>query len=244
MTLLAGIQTALDAIYPARCLTCGDRVDSDFGLCGPCWSETSFIGGAVCDGCGIPLPGFIGAEAAACDDCLHYPRPWELGRAALIYTGVGRKLVLALKHGDRQEIAKPAALWMHNAIAGRIPENAIIAPVPLHPRRLLRRRYNQSALLAAALAKRMEMSWCPDLLRRYKSTQTLDGMTARERWDTLHDAISITTGRSQRMIGRPVLLVDDVMTTGATLSACANACLAAGSGPISVVTLARVAKET
>ncbi len=244
MTLLGGFQTALSAIYPARCLTCGVTVDSDLGLCGPCWRDTSFIGGTICDSCGVPLPGADSTGDVQCDDCMATPRPWGQGRAALVYGETGRKLVLALKHGDRQEIAHPASRWMQTALRGIVPPEALVVPVPLHRLRLLKRRYNQSALLARALAKRLDRRWCPDLLQRHKRTPSLDGLKAHERTETLKDAISVTTGRRHMLAGRPILLVDDVMTSGATLAACARACLDAGSGPIGVVVLARVAKET
>ncbi|NNE52246.1 MAG: ComF family protein [Sulfitobacter sp.] len=233
---------ALNAIYPARCLSCGDVVESDFGLCGSCWRDTSFIGGAVCDACGTPLPGDDGDDIIFCDTCLETPRPWVRGRAALLYRETGRKLVLSLKHGDRQEIARPAGLWMARAVRNILDERALIAPIPLHWQRLLKRRYNQSALLARALADALQMASCPDLLRRIKRTPSLDGMNREERAATLENAITVHPRRRHRLVGRPVLLVDDVMTSGATLAAATEACLAAGSGPVCVVTLARVDK--
>lgn len=239
-----GLQTATALIYPPRCLTCGNVVDSDFGLCGTCWRDTAFIGGSVCDCCGVPLPGESANDTLHCDACLSAPRPWAQGRAAILYRDTGRKLVLALKHGDRQEIAKPAALWMANAMRGLIPENTLIAPVPLHWLRLIKRRYNQSALIAKALAKETGHAWCPDLLQRYRRTASLDGKGHAERYAMMENAIMPHPKRLHRMVGRPVLLVDDVMTTGATLTACTKACLDAGSGPVQVVTLARAAKDT
>ncbi|MBB4172679.1 ComF family protein [Sulfitobacter noctilucicola] len=243
MALLSGLQTGLDAIYPARCLACGGIVDGDFGLCGPCWRDTSFIGGTVCDACGVPLPGVEGADTPHCDACMQMPPPWVRGRAAMLYRDTGRKLVLALKHGDRQEIAHPAGLWLSNAIQDVLTRNTLIAPVPLHWHRMIKRRYNQSALLARALSRRVDRPWCPDLLQRFRRTRSLDGLSRVERIQTVQGAIRVHPRRRHRLIGRPVLLVDDVMTSGATLSACTQACLDAGSGPVCVVTLARVAKD-
>lgn len=243
MALLDKLQTGLDAIYPARCLTCGDIVDGDFGLCGSCWRDTAFIGGTVCDACGVPLPGADTDGSAHCDSCIRTPRPWVQGRAALLYRDTGRKLVLALKHGDRQEIAHPAGLWMSQAAGPLITPNTLIAPVPLHWQRMIKRRYNQSALLARALANRVDRPWCPDLLQRYRRTRSLDGMGSAERKETLENAIRVHPRRRHRLVGRPVLIVDDVMTSGATLAVSAKACLDAGSGPVCVVTLARVSKD-
>ena len=243
MALLGGLQTGLDAIYPARCLTCGSVVDGDFGLCGPCWRDTAFIGGTVCDACGVPLPGADDGDTPHCDTCLETPRIWARGRAAMIYRNTGRKLVLALKHGDRQEIAHPAGLWLSTAAADVLTQNTLIAPVPLHWLRMIKRRYNQSALLAKTLSERVDRPWCPDLLQRFRRTRSLDGMGRAERIAAVENSIRVHPRRRHRLIGRPVLLVDDVMTTGATLAACTRACLEAGSGPVSIVTLARVAKD-
>lgn len=233
----------LSAIYPARCLTCGDVVDIDFGLCGTCWRDTAFVGGTICDCCGVPLPGADRGDTPHCDACLQTPRPWSKGRAALVYRDTGRKLVLALKHGDRQEIAQPAGRWMAQAARDVLDDDTLIVPVPLHWRRMLKRRYNQSALLAKALSKRTGHDWCPDLLQRHRHTQTLDGLGREDRRAALKDAIRLNSKYQAMILSRPILLVDDVMTSGATLAACTQACQAAGSGKVDVVTLARVAKD-
>ena len=243
MTLMTGIQTALRAVYPARCLTCGDVVDSDFGLCGVCWRDTAFIGGTVCDGCGVPLPGIASDDTLQCDDCLKTPRPWVQGRAAMLYRDTGRKLVLALKHGDRQEIARPASLWMADAVRTIITPDTLVAPIPLHWQRMLARRYNQSALLAKALAEQVQMPACLDLLKRPKRTASLDGKSRADRYETLADAITVNDKHRDLIQGRAVLIVDDVMTSGATLGAATEALQEAGAGPVRVVTLARVAKD-
>ncbi len=243
MGLLSEVQTALDAVYPSRCLSCGETVENDFGLCGSCWRDTAFIGGATCDACGVPLPGDEVDETAHCDACLYTPRPWRHGRAALLYQDTGRKLVLSLKHGDRQEIARPAGLWMSQVAAEVLSQNTLIAPVPLHWQRMIKRRYNQSALLAKVISKEVDRPWCLDLLQRFRRTRSLDGMGQEERYKTLENTIRVHPRRRHRLIGRPVLLVDDVLTSGATLTACTRACLEAGSGPVSVVVLARAAKD-
>ena len=238
------IQTALHLLFPPRCVGCGHLVESDFGLCGPCWRETPFIGGLVCDSCGLPLPGDVSEQGVRCDDCLAHPRPWTQGRSALLYRDRARKLVLALKHGDRHDIVQPATLWMRRAAAPLVRDNMLVAPVPLHWTRFLKRRYNQSALLAGALAKALGLGYCPDLLVRPKATGTLEGVGFGQRFHRLHNAISAHPRRALQMRGRPVLIVDDVMTTGATLGAAAEACLASGASEVCIVTLARVAKDT
>jgi ComF family protein len=241
--VLARLQTAVALIYPPRCITCGEMVESDFGLCSTCWRDTTFLGGMLCDGCGMALtPGGEG-DVHQCDDCMQAPRPWVQGRAALMYDGTGRKMVLGLKHGDRQEIARPAGLWMSNMVRGKVPRDTLVVPVPLHWLRLLKRRYNQSALLAKSVAKQLELPWCPDALLRARSTASLGGLGREERFRTLENAIVPHPKRGVLLKGRPVLLIDDVMTSGATLMACTRACLDAGSGPVRILTLARAGKD-
>ena len=237
------LQTAVSLIYPPRCITCGDMVESDFGLCGTCWRDTAFLGGVICDCCGAPLPAGGEGSVHHCDACMQSAKPWVQGRAALMYRDTGRKLVLALKHGDRQEMARPAGLWMANTIRGHVPPDTLVVPVPLHWSRLLKRRYNQSALLAKSVADKLGLAWCPDALIRSKRTPSLEGLTYTERFETLDNAIRPHPKRGAVIRGRPVLLIDDVMTTGATLVACTQACLAAGADPVRVLTLARAGKD-
>ncbi|TNF64174.1 MAG: ComF family protein [Rhodobacteraceae bacterium] len=239
----AGIQTALAVMFPPRCLGCGGIVDSDFALCGPCWRDTPFITGLSCDACGVQLPGQGGGGPVHCDDCLRRPRPWSQGRSVLMYRDLARRLVMALKHGQRTEIARPAALWMARAGADLVRPDMIVAPVPLHWSRLFRRGFNQSALLADAVARHVGLAHCPDLLSRPRRTRSLDHRSVSERFDELHDAIRVHPGRHRRVAGKPVLLVDDVMTSGATLAAATDALRQAGSGDVFVLTLARVAKD-
>ena len=238
--LQTGLQTALRMIYPPRCLACGALVDQNNGLCAACFAETPFVTGLVCDLCGVPLPGFS-EHGVHCDECMSLGRPWVNGRASLRYEGVARKLVLGLKHGDRHDIVQTAVDWTVGALPRQAP-NAVVVPVPLHLTRLLRRRYNQSALLAQGISRRLELEFCPDALLRNRRTCSLDGKSRDARFAELADAIIVNPKRSGHIKDRPVLLVDDVMTSGATLSACSLACLSAQCREICVIVLARVAK--
>lgn len=241
--MLAGLGAALHLVFPPRCICCGEAVGTDHGLCGPCWRDTVFIAGACCDCCGAPLPGQAGDDRLMCDDCLANPPPWRRGRAALGYSGSGRRLVLALKHSDRLDLVRPLARWMAEAGAALIGPETCLAPVPLHRTRLLKRRYNQSALLAQAIARQTGARYLPDLFTRRRATPSQEGKARDERAANLQGAIALTPGRAAEIAGHPLLIVDDVMTSGATLRAVTEAAEGAGAACVDVLVLARVAKD-
>jgi len=237
--LRSSLQTALRVLYPSRCLSCGVQTGHDFALCSSCWREVEFITGLVCDECGVPLPGRSGT-VEKCDGCLRDPKPWQCGRAAVRYEGQGRDLVLKLKHGDRDDIAEPAARWMLDAARDIIVPDMIVAPVPLHWKRILRRRYNQSHLLGQSFAQAAGLECVPDLLVRRRHTPMLEGKSPQERKLIVKDAITVHAKIQALIKGRAVLLVDDVMTTGATLGAATRACYDGGAKSVNIVVLARV----
>jgi ComF family protein len=237
------MQALLHLFYPPQCLTCDARVTTDFGLCGACWRGTPFVSGMVCDQCGVPLPGQDSTEVAVCDDCISIARPWARGRAALVYKDNARHLVLALKHGDRLDLARPAAEWMHRAAGPILKPGMLVVPIPLHWMRLVRRKYNQAAMLAEGVARLAGLGHCPDVLRRVRRTGTQDGHSRDGRFANVVGALVVHPKWVNLVEGRHVLLVDDVMTSGATFAAAAEACLAAGASDVSVLCLARVAKD-
>ena len=238
------LQSAIRSLYPPRCLACGAEIMGEHALCGGCWRELPFISGMVCDCCGIPLPGFNTGQAELCDTCLAHPFPWVRARAPLLYDGTARKLVLALKHGDRLDLVAPMARWMARALGEVAPRESVILPVPLHRLRLFRRRYNQAALLGRAMSRMRMMPFWPDALIRHRHTRQQDDMGHDDRFANQAGAFSVHPWHRQAIGGRSVLLVDDVMTSGATLSACADACIRAGAAQVNCVVLARVARST
>lgn len=233
----------LDTLYPPHCLACEAAVLEPGTLCGRCWAEAAFVTGLSCDKCAAPLPGDPAEAPILCDDCLRVARPWSHGRAALLYGGTGRQLVLALKYGDRHDIARPAGRWLARQAAPLCRADTLVVPVPLHRARLFHRRYNQSALLALALGRELDRPALPDLLLRTRRTSIQDGLSRAARFENQQGAIAPRPARAKRIEGRHVLLVDDVMTSGATLAAAAEACFAAGADDVDVIVLARVLRE-
>ncbi|NJS39170.1 MAG: ComF family protein [Rhodobacteraceae bacterium] len=238
-----GMQAALHVLYPPQCISCAAPVTSDFGLCSDCWRETPFIGGLVCDQCGVLLPGSDTGERVICDDCMTIARPWGQGRSALMYRDNGRSLVLALKHGDRMDLARPAGGWMLKAARPILQPGMLVVPVPLHWFRLIRRKYNQAALLSKGVAKAAGLDHCPDALIRHRPTGTQEGRTRDGRFANLVGAFSVPPRRAALIEDRDILVVDDVMTSGATFAAATEALFAAKARSVSVLSLARVAKD-
>lgn len=248
--LLAGLahlrDAAADAIWAPACVLCREEVQSPHGLCPACWRETEFIGPPLCARCGAPVEGLT--DAPVCDACLHAALHFRRARAATVYTGGGRKAAMALKHGDRLDLARPAAIWMRRAAWPLLAEADVIAAVPLHWTRFLRRRFNQSAELARALHRLTRAegpfpapAFIPDLLRRTRRTPSQGRRTRDERVANMRGAFSVHPAHAERLRGARVLLVDDVMTTGATLSECALALKQGGAASVDAVCLARAA---
>jgi len=228
-------------LYPPQCISCRAETDSDFELCKTCWENTEFISGTVCDACGTPLPGESGDTKTLCDSCICERPLWDRGRAALKYGGTARKMILALKYGDRSDLCVSMARWMTAAAGDLIQSDTIIVPVPLHRFRFFRRRYNQAALLAARIAGMLDRRFEPNILHRCRATPIQDGLGREERINNVKQAFEIKPKKSEILKKANILIVDDVMTTGATLSACTDACLTSGAETVNVLVLARVA---
>lgn len=237
------LQSLINAVYPPHCVACDTLALEEGGLCGDCWSQTGFIGRVICDSCGTPLLGDDFGEALQCDDCMKIARPWCQGRSVLQYSGLGRTLVLRLKHGDRTDLAKPMAKWLVPKAQPLIRDNTILVPVPLHWMRLLSRRYNQSAELARALGTQLGLPVVPDAILRPRRSEKMRDFSRDQRFAQLSQSMVPNPKRISRLKNQSILLVDDVMTTGATLAAAAEACLTAGADHVDVLTLARAVKD-
>ncbi len=227
---------ALDLVFPPQSLDGGEAAMAG-GLSASTWSRIHFLDGPVCDGCGTPFEYDPGARCAA---CLAKPRAFDAARAACLYDEVSRDPILKLKHADRLDLAPLFARWLSRAARGLIEEADAIAPVPLHRGRLLRRRYNQAAEIARPLARLSEVAYLPDALVRRRATETQGGKSGSGRRRNVAGAFEVPAGRAAQVAGKRILLIDDVMTTGATAEGCARALKAAGAVRVDVAVVARV----
>lgn len=241
-TAKAAGRRVMDVLLPPRCLACGVIVAADGSLCPACWSEIGFIAPPCCARCGMPFA-FDAGQGSQCGECARRPPAFERARSALRYDDASRPLILGFKHADRTHAAPAYAAWMARAAGPMLAEADLIVPVPLHWTRLLRRRYNQAALLALALGRIAGKPAVPDALVRLRRTPSQGGLRRLGRFRNVAGVFAVHPGRRARIAGRRVLLVDDVLTTGATVEACVRALRAAGAGAVDVVTLARVVRD-
>jgi ComF family protein len=232
---------ALDLLLPAHCLTCDRPVDTPGRFCAGCFGRVTFITEPCCVHCGVPFAHALqGGPERLCPGCRLHPQPWAQARAALRYDAQAKRLLLPFKHSDRPELAAAFAPMMARAGAALLRRAELIVPVPLHRRRLFTRRYNQAALLAQALSRISGVPAAPDLLCRLRATVSLGELGADARATMVAGAFAVRPGRAAGVAGRRVLLVDDVMTSGATAAACVSVLLAASAVAVDVLVAARV----
>jgi ComF family protein len=229
---------ALDIALPTLCVACREPVAGE-GVCAACWAKLSFIEPPYCPRLGIPFvydpgPDLLSMEAIA------NPPAYARARAAVRYDDVARTLVHALKYQDRTDLAPAMGRWMARAGRELLGEADALIPVPLHWRRGWSRRYNQSGALARVIARQTGVKVAADALRRVRPTQQQIGLSRSQRASNVQGAFKVPAERAGEIHGRRVILVDDVLTSGATTDACARALLRAKAASVDVLVFARV----
>jgi ComF family protein len=233
------LRTALDIALPTLCPACREPVEGR-GLCPACWSKLSFISRPYCERLGIPFvydpgPGILSMEAIA------DPPAYRRARAAVRFDEISRALVHALKYGDRLDLAPMMGRWISHAGGELLAEADALVPVPLHWRRLWARRFNQSAMLAATISSQTGVPIAAGALKRVKPTVQQVGLSRPERAANVQGAFRVPPDGRAAVAGRRLILVDDVLTSGATVDGCARALLRAGAASVDVLIFARVA---
>lgn len=232
---------ALDIALPALCVSCREPVEGD-GLCPACWSQLSFIAPPYCPRLGIPFvydpgPGLLSMEAIAS------PPAYQRARAAVRYDDIARTLVHALKYQDRTDLAPSMGRWMAHAGGELLADADAVIPVPLHWKRSWSRRYNQSGALARVIEKYSGVPMVSDALARVRPTLQQVGLSKLERAHNVQGAFKVANEKKSRVAGKRIVLVDDVLTSGATVDACARALLRAKAASVDVLMFARVVES-
>jgi len=239
--LSRGGKLALDALMPPQCPVTGEAVAAPGLLSASGWASMRFIDDPVCARCGVPFAHDYG-EGAQCAACIASSPGFARARAAVAYDDASHRMIVSFKYSDRTEHAPMFGQWLARAGRGMITADTIIAPVPLHRRRLAARRYNQAGLLAGALAKHVSGRLEMNLLRRVRRTIPQVTLSPDARRRNVAGAFAVTEAGRDMVRGAEIVLVDDVLTTGATLTACARALKRAGAETVNALVLARVVK--
>lgn len=240
-TAASALALLRDIALPTLCVACRDEVAGD-GVCARCWAQLSFIAKPYCPRLGIPFvydpgPDQLSMQAIAA------PPAYQRARAAVRYDDVAKRLVHGLKYQDRTDLAPTMGRWMTHAGRDLLADADVLVPVPLHWRRGWSRRFNQSGLLAREIEQLSRVLLAPDALRRVKPTRQQVGLSRSQRAENVQGAFKVATERRAEIEGRHVVLVDDVLTSGATLDACARALLRGRASRVDVLVFARVVES-
>jgi ComF family protein len=231
----------LDLVFPPSCLACRKAVAAHAALCPSCWRRVGFIEKPYCERLGTPFPYDLGVPGLQSPEAIANPPVYHRARAvARFEDGPVRDLIHRLKYGDRLELAKPLGLWMARAGRELLAEADLLVPVPLHRRRLIWRQFNQANALAEVVGKASGKTVDPFALARIKPTVPQVGLSRVQRADNVQGAFAVPEPAQIAVAGRNVLLIDDVLTSGATLNAAARALLRGGAARVDVLVFARV----
>ena len=232
---------ALDIALPTLCVSCREPVDGE-GVCATCWAKLSFIEPPYCPRLGIPFVYDPGPELLSME-AIANPPAYQRARAAVRYDDVARTLVHSLKYQDRTDLAPAMGRWMARAGRNLLEGADMLVPVPLHWRRAWRRRYNQSGALARVIEGQTGVLVNGEVLRRVRATEQQIGLSRAQRATNVQGAFQVSTDRQSDVQGRRIVLIDDVLTSGATVDACARALLRAKAAQVDVLVFARVVES-
>lgn len=236
--LKAATNKVMNLLLPPRCISCGELVNDVGSLCGKCWAEIDFINEPLCISCGYPLEPTAGKNSI-CGHCIMEEPPYKAGRSVFCYNDKSKSLILDFKYSDKIQSAKRYATWMLNSAKDLIEDSDYIVPVPLHWRRLVERRYNQAAIISNEIAKISGKKVLSQGLIRKKYTPPQVSLTRKQRLKNVKGAFAVNPRLAERIKGKKLVLVDDVMTTGATINECVEILNKAGAAAVFVVTLGR-----
>lgn len=232
-------RAGLDLLLPPRCPETGALIAGAPGISAEAWRNLHFMAGPSCACCGLPFDVDLPADTL-CAACEANPPRFDRARAVLAYDDFSKSLLLNLKHGDRTDLAPLLGRWLLRAGSDLLADADVIAPVPMHRSRLFRRRFNQAALLASAMARGTGCRMIPDLMERIRATPTQGHLSPLARARNVRGAFAVRGKYAESLRERRVLLVDDVFTTGATVEECARILRRTGVAAVDVVTVARV----
>lgn len=243
--LKTSVVACVNLLLPPRCPLSGVVVDRPGMVSAESWAGLVFISSPHCSSCGLPFEVDIqGTELETlCGSCLASPKPYYRARSVLAYNDDSRKMILAFKHGDQTHLTLSFGPWLQSCGKDLLAEADALVPVPLHWVRLVKRRYNQSALLGEDLRRRTGIPHWPDILRRERNTPTQGHQNATDRHTNVHGAFSLNPAYRERVRGKNLVLLDDVLTTGATVEECTKVLLKEGARQVDVLTVARVIKS-
>lgn len=238
-SLKSVLADGLNLVLPPRCPVTGGIVDMQGMISSDAWRELVFIADPLCAHCGVPLA-FETEGNARCVTCLETPPIYHCARAALQYNDISRDLVLGFKHGDKTHIVQSFIPWLKQAGREMLGQADYLIPVPLYPARLIMRRYNQAALIADALSKSVNIAHLPTAMKRVRATPSQGHLTSDERMKNMQAAFDIPPKYRKMIKGKSLILIDDVLTTGATVNECAKVLYHHGARQVNVLTLACV----
>ena len=233
----------LDFVLPPRCIVSGEEVSHQGMVSPPVWSKLDFISDPFCEKCGVPFEFETGTGAHLCGACIQKPPPYHRARSALKYNDASRDIILGFKHGDQMHAVLSFMPWLKAAGQDMLMEADILVPVPLHRWRLIRRRYNQAAVLTQRLGRETGIPVLLDALCRTRNTQTQGHLKAGERAKNVRKAFIFREKYKKVIQGKNIVLIDDVYTTGSTIKECVKALKKFNPNQIDVLTIARVVKD-